>query len=597
MLYSNFTEMKNKILIILSIIILPGCIDDVLDRKPLNLVSDADVWGSREMIDIYLVSLYDAIPIGFPTSSRNFQANYTDESSYHEENPPVTNFGAQAIALNTGMYSWIRRANYFMEKIESSTLPESEIKELAAECRFIRAYYYFDLVKKYGGMPLVTEVQSFEGNLEELQVSRNKEDEVYEFILAELDLAIADLPEKEDWDAANSNRASKSVALALKSRAMLYAGSIAKYGGIQLDGLVGIPASKADKYFTESLDASAKIIESNKYSLYDKLYDPESKSGDPVANYQSIFTDKGNEEIIFQKAYSYPDKSHSYDNLNVPEGYTTNQGSAMTPLLGMVESYEYIDGTDGKLVYEGMEFDSPGVIYANKDPRFDATIIHSGSYFATRPLQIHRGIYDMADGQLYESLAPFPIDPSINQVGLDGPFPTGNFSKTGYYLKKYLVTSRAVVEPWFSEQNYIDFRYGEILMNHAEAAFELNNRTEALTAINEIRNRAGIKLLTDAELTLERLRNERKVELAFEDKRFWDIRRWRIGTDLFRNTYASGLYPYLRYYNGEYKYIFESVTGYPVDDGQPRIFTQRDYYSNLSGYISSNKNIVNNPGW
>jgi hypothetical protein len=597
MLYSNITAMKNKIFIVLLIIILPGCIDDVLDRKPLNLISDADVWESQEMIDIYLVSLYDAIPIGFPNSSRNFQANFTDESSYHEENPPVTNFGNQPIALNTGMYSWIRRANYFMEKIATSSLPESQIKEYEAECRFIRAYYYFDLVKKYGGMPLITEVQNFDGNLEELQVSRNKEDEVYEFILSELDLAIADLPEKEGWSAANSNRASKSVALALKSRAMLYAGSIAKYGSIQLDGLVGIPESKADQYFTESFNASKTLIENQKYSLYDKLYDPASKSGDPVANYESIFSDEGNEEVIFQKAYSYPDKSHRYDNLNVPEGYTTNQGSGQTPLLGMVESYEYVDGTDGKLNYENIDYSEPGEIYEGKDPRFHATIIHSGSHFADRPLQIYRGIYDMADGTLYESLAPFPQDPSRNQVGLDGPFPTGNFSKTGYYLRKYLVTSQAVVEPWFSEQNYIDFRFAEILLNHAEAAFELDKRPEALEAINKVRNRAGIKLLTDAELTLDRLRNERKVELAFEDKRFWDIRRWRIGTELFRNTYARGLWPYLKYNNGEYTYSFESVTGYPVDDGQPRIFTQRDYYSNLSGYISSNKNIINNPGW
>lgn len=597
MLFFNLITMKNKILIVLLIIILPGCIDDVLDRKPLNLISDADVWESREMVDIYLVSLYDAIPIGFPNSSRYFEANYTDESSYHEENPPTTDYGNQAIAHNTGMYSWIRRANYFLDKIETSSLPEDEIKALAAEGRFIRAYYYFDLVKKYGGMPLITEVQSFDGELEDLQVSRNKEDEVYEFILSELDLAIADLPEKEEWSADNSNRASKSVALALKSRAMLYAGSIARYGSVQIDGLVGIPAAKADKYFTEALNASAAIMESGKYSLYDQLYDPESKSGDPAANYQNIFLDEGNEEVIFQKAFSFPDKSHRYDNLNVPEGYTTNQGSGMTPLLGMVESYEYIDGSDGKLNIENIEYNSPDDLYKNKDPRFEGTILRSGSMFSDRPVQIYRGIYDEADGTLYESLAPFPKDPSRNQVGLDGPFPTGNYSKTGFYLKKYLITSKAVVEPWFSEQNYIDFRYAEILLNHAEAAFELGQKPKALAAINEVRNRAGIKLLTDAELTLDRLRNERKVELAFEDKRFWDIRRWRIGTDLFRNTFASGLWPYLKFNNGDYKYIFESVTGYPVDDGQPRIFTQRDYYSNLSSYISSNKNIVNNPGW
>lgn len=587
-------NMKTKILAMCLAISLSGCIQEVLDRQPLNLIVDPDVWQSEQLIDIYLVGLYDAIPAGFPTSPAAFQANFTDESSYHEENPPVSNYGAQSIALNTGMYSWIRRANYFLDKIPTSALSENQINSLIAECRFIRAYYYFDLVKKYGGMPIITEVQVFEDNLEELRVQRNKEDEVYEFILSELNAVIVDLP--EDRDANNANRATKSVALALKSRAMLYAGSIAKYGSVQLDGLVGIPLEKSTRYYTESKAASSAIIESGKFGLYDRLYDPVTGSGNPAANYQNIFLDKGNKEVIFQKAYSFPDKAHSYDNYNVPEGYTTNQGSAICPTLEMVESYEYIDGTPGAFEIENREFDSPDDLYKNKDPRFEGSILRSGSAFAHRPVQIYRGIYD-ENGTLYESLAPFPHDPSINQVGLDGPFPTGNYSKTGFYVKKYLEPGLAVVEPGFSSQNYIDFRYAEILLNHGEATFELGEIEEALTVINQVRARAGIRSLALPELSLERLRNERKVELAFEDKRFWDIRRWRIGTDLFRSTFAGGLWPYLKFENGNYKYIFRRLSGYPIDGGMPRIFNQRDYYSNLSGYISTNSNIVNNPGW
>jgi hypothetical protein len=588
--------MKNKVLIILLIIVLSGCIDDVLDRKPLNLISDSDVWQSSELVDIYLVTLYNAIPFGFSTSPARYEANFTDESSYHEENPPVNNYGAQPIALNTTMYPWIRRANYFLEKIATSTLDDQKVSELIAECRFIRAYYYFDLVKKYGGMPIVNEVQTFDNNLDELQVPRNKEAEVYDFILAELDAAIAGLPETRD--PANGNRAKKSTALALKSRAMLYAGSIAKYGTVQLDGLVGIPADNASRYFTESLNASKAIIEGNEYSLYDKLYDPASKSGDPVANYQQIFTDKGNKEIIFQKAYKFPDKAHSWDNLNIPEGFTTNQGSAICPLLDLVEAYEYVDGTEGTLNVAGREFNSPDDLYADKDPRFHASIFRSETPYIGRNVQIYRGIYDI-DGTLYDTESvPFPKDPSVNQVGKDGPFPTGNYTKTGFYIRKITNPTRAVVEPGFSDQNYIDIRYAEILLNYTEAALELGtNLPEALTAVNLVRNRAGIKLLDASELTVDRLRNERRVELAFEDKRFWDIRRWRIGTELFQNTYMEGLYPYLKYNGLSYRYVFERISGYPLDGGLPRIFNQRDYYSDLSGYINTNKNIVNNPQW
>ena len=445
-------------------------------------------------------------------------------------------------------------------------------------------------------MPIITEVQVFDNNLEELQVSRNKEEEVYDFILKELDAAIVDLPNSRD--AANINRATKLVAQALKSRAMLFAGSIAKYGTVQLNGLVGIPSDKANTYFSESKKASKVIMESSVYGLYDKLYNPASQSGNPVTNYQQIFIDKNNKEIIFQKAYSFPDKVHSFDNLNIPEGFTTNQGSAICPLLEMVEAYEYVDGSPGVLVVEGKEFDSPTALFKDKDPRFDASIFRSGTPYIGRAVQIHRGIYD-TDGTLYETESvPFPKDPSMLQVGRDGPFPTGNYSKSGFYIRKILNPDRAVVEPNYSDQNYIDIRYAEILLNFTEAALETGtNLSEALNAINQIRMRAGIRKLTQDELTVERLRNERKVELAFEDKRFWDIRRWRIGTSLFKNTYMHGLYPYLKYTGSGYKYIFKKISGYPLDGGLSRVWEERDNYSNLSGYISSNKNIINNPGW
>lgn len=587
----------------ISFIAIQGCIKDVLDRKPLNLISDNDVWQSKELAEVYLTALYDALPIGFTTSPAGYQSYYTDESSYHEETTITKDFGNLAPFLNTTMYTWIRRANYFLEKIRTGSISDADKTSLTAECRFLRAYYYFDLVKKYGGMPIIAEVQSFDGsNLAELQVPRNKEEEVYDFIDKELDLAIADLPESRD--AANANRANKWSAYALKSRAMLYAGSIAKYGNVQLNGAIGIPAQKANEYFTKSLTASKAIMDANKYALYTKLYDPVSKAGDPVANYQSIFFgDKNNGEIIFQKAYSYPSKPHSYDNFNVPEGYTTNQGSAIDPTLEMVESYEYIDGTAGTLKINGtggtpIEYNSPDEIFANKDPRFDASIFHGGSFLAPRDLQIWRGIYDI-DGTLYNALVPFPKDPGRNQVGLDGPFESGNYSRTGFYIKKYLNTAKLTVEPNQSEQNYIDFRYAEILLNYAEAALETSsNLPEALDAVNQIRARAGIKLLTEAELTMDRLRNERKVELAFEDKRFWDIKRWRIGTQMFQNSYVGGLWPYLKYQsNGSYKYFYVKKTGYPIDEGQTRLFTERDYYSNLAGYISTNNNIVQNTGW
>ena len=586
--------MKTKILTIGLLVLLTGCMKDVLDRKPLNIISDEDVWKSKELVEIYMASLYDAIPIGFATASAGFGSYLTDEATYHEDATVVNNYGATGYAKNVDIYSWIRRVNYFLEHIGTSTLEEDDIAELTAEAKFIRAYYYFDLARKYGGMPIIDKVQIYDNNLEELQLPRNKEEEVWNFILTDLDSAVMDLPEARD--AKQENRATKYVALALKSRAMLYAGSIARYGSVQLNGILGVPSDRADFYFEQALEASRAVMDSKQYSLYTKSYDPATKSGDPVLNYQSIFTDENNEEIIFQKAYSYPDKAHSYDNFNIPEGFTTNNGSAIDPTLEMVESYEYIDGRAGTLDLS-REYASPTDIFQGKDPRFEASVLHGGSATGWgRPVEIYRGIH--ADGKLYQSLQPFPSDPARRQVGLDGPFPTGNFSKTGFYIKKYMNMGERVVEPGYSDQNFIDIRYAEILLNYAEAALELNEqKAAALQAINEIRARAGIKTLDASALTLEKVRHERKVELAFEGKRFWDIRRWRIGTDLFRGSYMHGLWPYLTYKNGTYTYTYEKQQGYPIDVGLPRTFSQRDYYSTLADYIASNPNIVNNPGW
>jgi hypothetical protein len=206
------------------------------------------------------------------------------------------------------------------------------------------------------------------------------------------------------------------------------------------------------------------------------------------------------------------------------------------------------------------------------------------------------GIYD-TDGTLYAVRnTAFPKDPAVMQVGMDGPYPSGKETKTGFYIGKIVDNTKVVNISGNSDENYIELRYAEILLNYTEAALELGtNQSEALDAINQVRSRAGIRTLTAGELTMDRLRNERRVELAFEDKRFWDMKRWRISTQIFNNTQLHGLWPYLKYTGTGYKYIFKKITGTPME--LPRVFSQRDYYSNLSGYISTNNNIINNPGW
>jgi hypothetical protein len=590
--------MKNKIFIVLlTTIFLSGCIKDTLDRKPLNIISDMDVWASEPMMDIYMAKLYDNIIMAQDFTYGGITiSELSDEGTAIQQHTPIyVDYGNHTHTLNTGAYSWIRKANYFMLKAKTATIPAAKIKQYIAEARFIRAFYYFDLVKKYGGMPIIEEVQTFDNNLAALQVPRNKEEEVYDYILKELDAASVDLP--DSWDANNSNRATKMVAMSLKSRAALYAGSIAKYGTVQLNGLVGIPSAKASTYFTAALNASKAVMDSKKYSLYTKSYDPVAKSGDPIKNYQDIFTVKNNSEVIFQKAFQYPDKGHDWDLVMAPDGFV-GVGSNLCPVLELVESYEYIDGTPGTLNYEGKQFDSPDELFKNKDPRCDATILRSNTPTGWgRPMSMWAGIYD-TDGKLYALRGSvFPKDPSMLQIGLDGPYPSGKPAKSGFYLRKLLnLTKLTNLSGGYSDQNWVELRLAEVMLNYTEAALELGtNLTEALNAINQIRSRAGIRALTAGELTIDRLRNEKRVELAFEGKRFWDMKRWRISKDIFNNTQLHGLWPYLQYTGSGYKYIYKKVTGTPME--LPRVFSERDYYSTLAGYRSTNNNIINNPGW
>ncbi|MGN6491099.1 MAG: RagB/SusD family nutrient uptake outer membrane protein [Agriterribacter sp.] len=590
--------MRHKILIITIIAFgLSGCLKNVLDRKPLNRISDADVWYSITLAELYLVPVYDALPIGFSRGGATHESNMTDEASHpYAGVTVVNNYGNIGLALNTDAYTSIRRINYYLQMIGTGSLTADQVKAQTAEARFLRAYFYFDLAKKYGGMPIITEAQNANDGLETLQVIRNKEDEVYSFVLSELDAAAADLPETRD--AANRNRAVKTTALALKARAALYAASIAKFGAVQLNGLIGIPQDRAAFYYTEAFNASKAVIESGKYSLYTRSYDPESGSGDAAANFTAIFTDRDNAEIIFQKSYSKPDKMHSYDTYNYPQSFKPGCcGNSQAPTLEMVESFEFIDNTNGTLDVAGKEFNSPDELFANKDPRFTGTIMRSETPLLGRTVQVYRGIYDQG-GTLYEvANTPFPADPSMMQVGRDGPYTLGDVGKTGFYVKKYLTTTEVTPENQ-SYQNYIDIRLAEMYLTLAEASFEGDlDQAAGLAAINEIRKRAGMPELDAAAFTRARIRNERKVELAYEDKRFWDIRRWRIGTTLFQNTNIHALWPYLKYTGSGYKWTFVKKSGAPLDNGQSRVFLERDYYSNLAGYIATNPKIENNPGW
>jgi hypothetical protein len=649
----NSIAMK-KVSIIITILlaiaaVLTGC--RKLDVPPLNVVQDKDIFSNESGITSYMARIYSRLPIeDFKYSPAiNFNAFVVGSASGITGEALSRDMGniVESFDFWRDAYSLIRECNYFME-----TLPEyaanfnaGQVSNWLGEARFIRAVTYFALVKRYGGVPLVDKILTDPGqtigelteSIDELKIPRASEEAVYDFIGADLDDAYTNLPETN-----KPGRANKYAAAAFKSRAMLFAGSIAKYNTISLtagsDRLAGIPESKATTYFKASYDAAALLT--GKYSLYKRNW----AAGDKDAQYQNfvnLFLDatNGNPEVIFIRQYKYPDAVHGYDALSVPkqlEGPGGNYSSETNPTLDFVELFEGIpknaDGTIQTLDANGkyLLFDNTMDLFADAEPRLRATVIFPGDVFKGQNIEIRRGIYTGSSAGGIDPLLPpgstanyptanivtaaavlqtpytLPNGSKMNPAGASGVFqnlaangPGGTI--TGFSVRKYLVpdkpTSEVVTNR--SEQSWIEMRYAEVLLNSAEAAYELhaagqgaNYLQDAVNQVNQIRERAGAGLLTIMN-SVDSIRNERRKELAFENKIYWDLRRWRIIDQEQNGRLYRVLLPFYAADAG--KYFFDQR----FDERNARFtFDSRWYYQQIpTAAIAKSTNLIQNPGY
>ncbi|WP_069658208.1 RagB/SusD family nutrient uptake outer membrane protein [Arcticibacter eurypsychrophilus] len=592
-----------KIVTIITLLITVSCNKGVLDKVPLDIISDAVVWNDQALVEAYLTGAYvsttvftnDAVVV--ESSAQPFFAMFY-VNNVSDESKSTSNFSGNAYVFKTGglkiqgglmewwekSYKVIRSLNELIERLPQSTLSEEFKNKRIAEARYLRAFNYFYMVKRYGGVPLIKKAQSINDSQEELYASRNSEKEVYDFILSELKEISSILPKIQaanDW-----GRPTKFAALALTSRAALYAGSIAKYGTLQLNGLLGFNASEANSYYQQSADASRQIMESNQFKLYDA-------DADKITNFKNIFLVKKNAEVIFAKQHDGSNKDiggagWAYDYFQCPYPNGWANGIHDAPYLEVVESFENKDGSSGKLdqAVLNSKLWTMQELWGNKDPRFQATIYTQDTKWQGRNLNFYNGIRT-ADG-------------TILTVGsYQGVLANGDqkSTQTGFGVMKYLDESKengdgSTAGIFGSTQDYIVFRYAEILLNDAEAAYELGLTPEALDAINKIRTRAGIALLTS--IDMEHIRNERKVELAFEGHRYWDLRRWRLAEDyLSRNGHGV-------------RYILDHATGkflVKLKDKQDGtvtspLFGKQNYYFPITlTRTANNANLVENPGY
>jgi hypothetical protein len=581
-----------------------------LDIPPTNIFTPDIIYNSEAGVKSFLATIYQNLPIedfkyrpdqGFKTGGNDWENFYNSASVTGEEVGP---FGGMDIGGGFGYWPYgdIRNVNTLIAELPKhvATLSQSTVNALLGEAHFLRAYYYFGLAKRYGGVPIIKVPQDPAAPLSELQVHRDKEQATWDFIGAELDLGYQMMPESSD-----AGRANKYVAAALKSRVMLYAGCIAKYGSVNFVdgqarslGLVGIPADKATAYFQAAYDA-AKLLEGH-YSLY-------NANADKVQNYVDLFLKSGSPENIFIKQYSIANHTaHSWDDTMSPRYMTANALSRSYPTLDFVRLWGDLavtnaDGTPKR-------FDDRTGIMQGLEPRLLATVYFPGATLRGLTFDMQRGIYPSFSGTAAAEVAKQANSRSYilagdtktlyqgkQVIGFTGPWTGGDeLTRTGFYVRKYVDYNKpqAAVDLNRSEQPWIDLRYGEILLNRAEAAIELGNTGDALSDINQIRNRAGATPY--ASIDRDKVRNERRMELAFENQYYWDLKRWRTSDVVLDRAHFKGLMPY--YILNENKYIFLAE---PELFNREYTFQKQFYYEGIpGGEIGKNPNLLpNNPNY
>ncbi|MEX0647682.1 MAG: RagB/SusD family nutrient uptake outer membrane protein [Balneolaceae bacterium] len=589
--------MKNLIFIIIatlgSLALFSSCDESVLNMQPLNEMSEEDVWNDPGLVRLYLNDIYQGMGHGYIALALASGVDETKHTHGWDDGPvrqsilTPDNLGFFQSWANwfphfkwEDLYSKIRDTNILLENIGDVEMGQEDKNIMTGEAFFLRAYFYHNLVRLWGGVPVLTKAHTMD---DDFFVSRNSFEETINQIVEDLNEAAQLLPEVANQD----GRATRGAALTLKSRILLYAASDLYHenpGGIPETGYSG---GDQQARWRAAKDAAQDVIDMNVYSLYEANPAP----GDSTAeNYANIWLVDGHSETILQRHFT---SSHSYEwfqadigLFNGPNGWHNWGGD--TPLQQHVDAYEMADGTS-------FNWDNPDHAndpYMNRDPRFYGSIFYNGSQWRQRPDNMLAldpdGIVQTAD---YEVEGQSEL-----RAGLDtrsGPIEDWNGTHTGYYMRKF---ADPTVNHQFEmqERPWIYMRYAEVLLNYAEASVELGEDADARNALNQIRRRAGMPDVPAAESgdeLLERVRNERRVELAFEEHRFFDVRRWMIAPDVYEDGRRIRIIGRL---NGDGSYTYE----YSVETADNRGWNERAYFLPiLRDEINSNSNLVQNPGY
>lgn len=535
-----------------------------LDYDETSFNTKDDVFSDFTRSKSFLTAIYAYLPTDFNSVDGAMRATATDEAEHVNDLSDVQKFNDGSWSaiqpldnVWSTMYTGIRASNVFLVESEGQEFSELfyndnykdimlQYKNYPYEARFLRAFFYFELAKRYKDIPLITTVLTPE---EAANVEQASFTEVVDFIVSECDAVAAVLPLKyaDFASAKETGRATKGAALALKARVLLYAAS--PLHNTSNDVTLWQKAAKAAK----------AVIDLNTYSL--------APSYTTVVNNTSLAPGP---ELIFEKREA---ASNAFERRNFPIGYQGG-GTGTCPTQNLVDSYEMRNS--GLPITDPTSRYNPLLPYSGRDTRMSQTVILNGLPWKGVTVETFYG-------------------------GKNG-LPLTNATKTGYYLKKYVVEA-INLDPKLGavttrEHTWTLFRYGEILLNYAEAMNEAYGpetagaETLTLTAlqqVNLVRKRAGMPnfptgMNKDAFRT--KLRNERRVELAFEDHRFWDIRRWKIGEQT-KDIFAMNI---TRNANLSLTYEIKLL--------EVRPFQERMYFYPIpQSEIFKNSKLKQNTGW
>lgn len=565
---------KISLIIVLLTAILFSC-QDVLDKEPLDGMSDAAMWGGEATTQGYVDAAYVAVTYFWNHSTLfrsipwgPFYSEGCDEAFAHLGIGGGTYIATGELTPSTSLdlsawsrwYYYIQHINTFFDNDEAGLLTgeEETIDRWRGDMHFVRAWVYSRLIDSYGGV--VLSKTAFSAADLEIDDVRASYDECVDFIVDDLDQAISLLPEEVSTD--ETGKATKGIAMALKARVLLHAAS-------ELHN----PSHDNTKW-QEASDAALAVINSGYYSLY------------YPDNYNDIFFDfpsEGNTEIILSR---YVDSSIGmlfwYNFPTTMFGPVSWKGWGIgTPTQAIVDAFEMADGTDYDRDIHGQ---NP---YENREPRFYANILFDGAEFSNTIPRIP-SVDEIGNMVQTGRYVYTPGDTILGYDRFGGALQEkGNATRTGYYIKKFVwEDADEIFEK--DHMQVILLRLSEMYLSYAECQAELGNGEEAAKYIKPLRDRVGLP--TSESVTVDDVRHERRVELAFEGNRFFDVRRWKILDQTFVDQEKTEL---VIDYTGD-----EPVKKFSYELLQERNYNEAYYYLPIpASEIEKNPLLEQNPGY